>query len=93
MSFRIHFSELAKQDALDIFDYYEDVQSGLGNRFRKELTATTLFLRNDPQAIQAKYSNVQVIFLKVFPYGIHYTIKEDEVQILAVFHTSRKPRA
>jgi hypothetical protein len=80
MSYRLHFSEAAKKDVLDIYDWYESLKSGLGNRFRKELTSTSSLLRKDPLIIQFKYADMCIVFLKVFPYGIHFTVVDNEVQ-------------
>jgi len=31
-------------------------------------------------------------FLKKFPYGVHFNIIENEIIIVAVFHTSQSPK-
>ncbi|MCF8277979.1 MAG: type II toxin-antitoxin system RelE/ParE family toxin [Flavobacteriales bacterium] len=93
MNHRLHFSEEAKKDVLDIFAWYEDIKTGLGKRFKKQLTISTAHLRKEPHTIQIKYADVRIIFLKIFPYGIHFQIVGNEVFVIAVLHTSRKPRA
>jgi plasmid stabilization system protein ParE len=92
MKFQLHFTEEAKHDSRKTFGWYEEIRKGLGGRFRKELTNATKHLRQDPHSIEIRYEDVRIVFLKVFPYGIHYRIVGNEVQILAVLHTSRKPR-
>ncbi|MGB0918446.1 MAG: type II toxin-antitoxin system RelE/ParE family toxin [Flavobacteriales bacterium] len=93
MKYKLHFTQAAKYDSKKAHKWYEEIRKGLGDRFRKELTSATNHLRQDPSSIQTRYRDVRIIFLKVFPYGVHYRIVENQVHILAVLHTSRKPKA
>lgn len=90
--FSVHFTEAAKFDSKEAYKWYEEIHEGLGDRFRKELTKTTAYLRKDPKSIQVRYGDVRVIYLKVFPYGIHFKLSANQVHVIAVLHTSRKPR-
>lgn len=92
MTFDIDFSQEAKKDVSETYAWYENIRSGLGNRFRADLRQTTSFLRSEPDGIQIRYADVRIIFLKNFPYGIHYRIRKIIVKVMAVLHVKRKPR-
>jgi len=49
-------------------------------------------IRRNSKAFQKRYRNVKILFIKRFPYGIHYILKEDEIIVIGIFHTSRTPK-
>ncbi|WP_439488309.1 type II toxin-antitoxin system RelE/ParE family toxin [Algoriphagus sp.] len=92
MKLNILISTAAKLDIKDIFDWYETQSTGLGSKFEKEFIIAIDELTHQPQKFQIRYQNVRIHFLKKFPYGIHFQINENSILIIAVFHTSRKPK-
>jgi hypothetical protein len=38
------------------------------------------------------YPRVRRASLRRFPYGVFYTIREDRIDVLAVYHARRRPR-
>jgi plasmid stabilization system protein ParE len=88
-NFKIVSSPIAKKDAKRIAEYYEAKSSGLGKRFLKEVFKEQKQLRTDPKAFQVRYDEVRILFLKSFPYGLHYIIKENQVRIISIYGTSQ----
>lgn len=88
-NFKIVSSPLAKNDARRIAKYYEAKSSGLGKRFLKEVSKEQKQLKSDPKAFQIRYDDVRILFLKSFPYGLHYIIKENQVRITSIYGTSQ----
>lgn len=42
-------------------------------------------------ACQIKYRHTRVKYISKFPFGVHYQINENKVNVLAVLHTSQNP--
>jgi plasmid stabilization system protein ParE len=81
----------AKEDLSDASKWYEQQQKGLGKRFLKEVKEAIDTISKKPIIFQIRYDDTRIYFTKTFSYGIHYQYIADknEVQIKAVFHTSR----
>lgn len=47
-----------------------------------------------PYAYQLRYDAVRIVFLYSYPYGLHYTVreKEKEIILLGFFHTAQSPK-
>ena len=91
--FKIQVRLLAKNDIQEIIDYY-DVKASkkITNRFLDDLYSELDFLKTRLESFQLKYKSTHVRYLKDFPFGIHYRIKNNIiVEVLAVLHTSRNP--
>lgn len=88
----VEISELAEIDVSDAFHWYKNQREGLGQVFRDYFSEAIATIRNNPEEFQIRYLNVRIYFLKKFPYGIHYTILDTKVIVIAVFHTSRSPK-
>jgi toxin ParE1/3/4 len=93
MDYTIFLDESASQDIQDAIDYYEEQQSGLGERFENALNKEILVLEKNP-FFQLRYDNVHCLPLKKYPYMVHFTIDEEGFRVIirAVFHTSRDPK-
>jgi toxin ParE1/3/4 len=90
--FRVTISAAALGDIQEGIDYYNNQQSGLGNRFEDELNSVFELFESNP-FFAIRYDNVHCVPLKIFPFMIHYTILESasEVRIHAVIHTHKNP--
>lgn len=83
----------AYQDIQEAIDWYNHQQPGLGGRFHMEIKATFNKLKTHP-FFQIRYDNVHCFLVKRFPYMVHYTIDEENSNIVvrAVFCTSKDPK-
>lgn len=85
---------LAEQDALDAAIWYEERQPGLGEEFLDEVDRAVRALGDSPLHHRIRFAHVRRASIHRFKfYGIYYTIREEEVWILAIFHGRRHPRA
>jgi plasmid stabilization system protein ParE len=91
MNFRIHRLAVAEID--HEVDYYESRQSGLGAELEDEIDeAFSMILRFPLAAAQWRTRpDRRVYVLDRFPFTIPYQISGDEIVILALAHTSRRP--
>lgn len=93
MSYNIEFSTKARKELIDGWDWYEDKQLGLGDRFRKVIYKAAQKLAQGPENNAVKHNNFREVFIKTFPYLIIYRINSRKkiVVIVSIFHTSRNP--
>lgn len=90
--FPLNFMKEALFDIEEIVLWYENIRDGLSYDFELCLEIGLAEITRNPQSFQKRYKTVKIIFIKRFPYGIHYIIKENEIIIVGAFHTSRSPK-
>ena len=88
----LSMSEAAELDIRDAFLWYEDQKDSLGLTFEKHISKTIQNIQKNPLKIQIRYNQTRVAFLKKLPYGVHFNLIENEIIIVAVFHTSQSPK-
>jgi hypothetical protein len=86
----------ARAEYLDALSWYEQQQSGLGERVAHELDDGVDFIRAWPESAphQSWRQRTPVIRRKnvaVFPYGIIYFLRDGEVIVVAYAHEKRPP--
>lgn len=87
------FSVKAEQQLVDAWIWYEEQQSGLGDRFIAEVQRKINFLARNPLHYPVKGRHRQAK-VEVFPYLVIYAFEgnKDVIKITSVFHTSRHPQ-
>lgn len=91
MKLRIH--RLAVVEIDHEVDYYESRQPGLGAELEDELDAVFSTILRLPHAAPQWKNRVdqRVAVLDRFPFTLPYQIGDDEIVVLALAHTSRRP--
>jgi plasmid stabilization system protein ParE len=84
---------LVRADLQSAYDWHEDELSGLGGEFRQEFFRTYRKLGRGPLLYAVRFSGIRRLNLDRFPYGIFYTVKRNEVRVLAVMHGSRETKS
>ena len=96
MSFTVIVKQEAHEDALAAYDYYEEKQPGLGERFLTELQKTYLQLAGLPSAngfiAEDPLKVLRDVKVARFPYVAIYEIIDREVVVYAVHNTYKHPR-
>ena len=87
---KIRFLSIALQEVHDAIDYYEEADSGLGLRFMGEFRSCVERIRTHPRAWAKLSRNTHRCRTKVFPYGVIYQIRKDEILVVAVMHMSKE---
>jgi toxin ParE1/3/4 len=93
MRFELNISHAAYLDIEDTFLWYEKQKPGLGISFEETIESAFHLIGSDPFICQIRYKSIRVLFLKKFPYGIHYRIKNEKIEVIAVFHCARSPKS
>lgn len=88
----VEFSASARKEIDAYVTYYEDLQEGLGLRFRMEIDRHVTTLKSMP-FMNKRYDSIRCVPVSGFPYMIHYSVLADRnlIRIHAVIHTARNP--
>jgi plasmid stabilization system protein ParE len=93
MSFVVRKLPLAEQDALEAAIWYEEREPGLGEEFLSEVDRAVQALRESALFHRIRFADVRRAPIHRFKfYGIYFTVYEQEVWVLAIFHGRRHPR-
>jgi toxin ParE1/3/4 len=91
LKLRLHRLAVAEID--HEVDYYESCSAGLGAELEDEIDAVIETILQFPRAALQwrNRADRRVAVLDRFPFTLVYQIKADEIVILALAHTSRRP--
>jgi plasmid stabilization system protein ParE len=94
ISFKIRIEERALNDIQQGFDYYEEIQVGLGVQFNNAVFHAFDVLVRNPY-YQVRYDKFRCLLVKRFPYMIHYEVNETNqvIDVFAVINTNLDPKA
>ena len=89
MNFAFHPE--AETEFLEAVNYYEDRERGLGYDFAIEVLATIQNIAIYPTAWPFIEEGVRRCLVHRFPFGVIYSIEQEEILVLAVMHLRRHP--
>jgi mRNA-degrading endonuclease RelE of RelBE toxin-antitoxin system len=94
MSYTSEFLLRARSELLAAWEWYEDKQEGLGDRFKKEVYDKISQIEITPERYPQRKKNFYEARLKIFPYLIIFRFQKQRkiIAIVSVFHTSRNPK-
>jgi mRNA-degrading endonuclease RelE of RelBE toxin-antitoxin system len=92
--YRIVIETEALAEVQEITDWYNKQKKGLGGKFQKTAIKCINSLSKDPQIYAIRYNEIRCMFIRKFPYMIHFFINNENhtVEILAVISTDRNPK-
>jgi toxin ParE1/3/4 len=82
----------ALADMTRIWAYYEQQRRGLGNAFLDDLGTAIRLVKDFPEAQPDFWKGTRRVLLTRFPYGAAYRVRENEIQVIVIAHTSRASR-
>ena len=85
------FLQEARREFLDGVAYYEQVQHGLGERFRVAVEAAVALAAAMPYAGSPHRHGTRWVFPRKFPFSVVYVVEADEIVVFAVAHFKRRP--
>ncbi|MBW8362649.1 MAG: type II toxin-antitoxin system RelE/ParE family toxin [Kaistella sp.] len=88
---KIKFAPEAEVEFRESVKFYETRQKGLGKRFADATKRSLYIIAENPLAAEVKYLEIRVATVKKFPFTIHYSVEEEFVLVVAIFHNSRNP--
>lgn len=87
----VNFHPDAAAELEEAFDYYEDCQIGLGKQLIQEVETATQLVQDYPLAWAIVGGSVRRMLIRRFPFGLLYSVNQNEIFILAVMHLNREP--
>lgn len=94
IAYSVIISHRAEKEIIDSWNWYEERQRGLGDRFIAELLHKTSLIQKHPETYTIKHKAYREAPLTVFPVVIIYRINttKKSIRITSVFHTARNFR-
>lgn len=77
---------------VDVADFYENQEPGLGNRFLDDMDRGLCSITKKTNAWPIISDSIRKKVLNRFPYSILYRVKKSTIFILAVMHHRRLPK-
>jgi plasmid stabilization system protein ParE len=91
MNYDIIFDGSAREDIANAYQWYENQQLKLGDRFFKNIESAFNNIQKNPKAFKKVSANHHQYPMSKFPFVILYEISENNIFIDAVYHTSKNP--
>ena len=83
--------EVAEIEINEASDFYDLESPGLGTVFINEIQENFEKILEFPEASELIRDRVRKKTLIKFPYSLIYSVRKDEIRILAVAHQKRRP--
>lgn len=83
--------EIARRELDEAISHYNEQAAGLGDAFLLEAVAAIERVRQFPEGWHPLGKDIRRCRLRRFPYGLIYHADENEVIIVAVAHSHRRP--
>ncbi len=90
--YELRIRTLAQQDVQEIIDYYDSINPSLTEQFLNILFNKIETIKTNPLLFSKKYKETRMSYLRKFPFNIYYQINNENIDILAITHTSRNPK-
>ena len=85
------FKPLAEVDVEEAYHWYERRRSGLGSDFLLSIEETIEKCLRQPNMYPVVHGDIRRAVIRRFPYGIFYSVANELLIVIAVFHVSREP--
>lgn len=87
-------SSRAQKEISESWNWYEERQQGLGDRFVKEVIYRITEIEQHPERYPSRFKSYKETLIDTFPYLIIYRVNKSKklIRIVSVFHTSLSPR-
>ncbi len=91
MSWELIIKEEAQEDMRAAYNYYEEQQTGLGDRFLRQVKTRLKYIQTYPFHFAKNEKDFRQTMIAKFPYLIIYEVIGDRIKVYACFHTSQDP--
>jgi len=88
-----NISQPASAELTEAVRWYERKRSGLGEDLLKAVAAATELIQRHPEIGTPRRGRLPTrqLLLQKFPYRLVYRVREHDIYLVAVAHTSRRP--
>ena len=93
MTYTVDLGSVALRELGESFDWYEEKQPGLGERFLGQVNKRISEITQHPERYPVRKKSLRQALVETFPFLIVYEILEKEKVIFVahIFHTRRNP--
>ena len=91
MKLRITYHDLAEAELKEATEYYGQISPRLASAFLDEIERATGQIIEYPQSTPVVRAGVRRKILRKFPYAILYSVRSEEIRILAIANMKRRP--
>jgi toxin ParE1/3/4 len=88
---KIRFAARARKEFEDATYWYEAKRKGLGAQFVLVVEAKLDSIRKSPELFPSVYKFQRAV-VKRFPFAIFFEVVDDNIHVIAMYHTSREPQ-
>jgi plasmid stabilization system protein ParE len=87
-------SSRAQKEIAISWEWYEERQQGLGDRFVREVITRIKEIEKTPDRYPTRHKSYKEVSTPVFPFILIYRIvkRKKTIRIVSVFHTSQSPK-
>ena len=71
----------------NVISYYASKNIILAKKIEKEIRLGFKMITKNPDNFQCRYASVRIFWLGKFPYGLYYSWENNEINILAFWHS------
>jgi plasmid stabilization system protein ParE len=82
----------AEADLADARQWYETERSGLGDELIDAVSNVFARVQRAPRLYAKVFQELRLALVRRFPYVVVYRIDDDQITVVAVYHTHRDPR-
>ena len=82
----------ARLELAEASDWYDEQNKDLGDELLRAVEASIQKIVRNPFQYQKMYHGARRARLGKFPYGLIYTVTDDEIIVLSCVHGSRDPK-
>ena len=92
MTYRLRLLPEVEGDARIGHLWYEERSPGLGDDFLGEFYRGTAEIATNPLLCRTVHGAIRRRLLHRFPYSVYFTLEDDVVLVLGLFHCARDPQ-
>ena len=92
MKYALRFLTEVDEDATAACEWYEEHGAGLGEGFLQEFYGAAQSILANPLLYRAIDRTIRRCLLRRYSYSIYFTIEDDMVLVIGLFHCARDPR-
>ena len=92
MNYELIIRDRAQVEIAEIMQWYEDKEEGLGSYFLLCLDASLAAMRRYPTAPRIIRHEYRRIFVRRFPVGVYYLVRESKIFVDVVEPLMRNPK-
>lgn len=89
----IRFTPDADAELVEARQWYAHQRADLDLEFMEHIDDALLRVVRNPNLYPIVYRTLRRVVVRRFPFAIFYEVTEDEIQVIAVFHSRRDPES